>query len=222
MTTSKLVDVTCPCCGATFEACQVTSSNTFGPLTTDLHSMAGGLEPLLIAVQACYKCGYAGYLSVFDKDVTVPPDVKAQVLRELAPRTREKPIYPALAYEFYATLEAWRGAGEIVVGDLFLRAAWCCRMDGPAEDEPKYRRAALERFENALAADDATEMNVPVYTYLVGELHRRLGNDQAASTWYARAGTLVADIPELAWLGAVIEQQMTDPQEFIDRRGLDM
>lgn len=61
MTTMIRVDLVCPCCGHEFQARALGSTNTCGPLTTDLHRHAGGLDPLPLMIHGCGKCGYSGF-----------------------------------------------------------------------------------------------------------------------------------------------------------------
>ncbi len=53
--------------------------------------------------------------------------------------------------------------------------------------ERDHQENALRHFEQALKLDEIKNENRAVATYLVGELHRRLGRDQEARHWFRQA-----------------------------------
>lgn len=61
------------------------------------------------------------------------------------------------------------------------------RMRDSIDLERRYQAAALECFEKAVASGQIIPTNRAPAFYLLGELNRRLGREDAAMTWYDRA-----------------------------------
>ncbi len=210
MTTFRKITVTCPSCSHQFETSVLTSTNTFGPRFTDLHVQAVGFQPLVIIINTCLECGFSGYLNDFEQ--TLDDKVKARIQQELSPIVRRESITPPRSYAFAAQIKQWQQAPAMQVGDLFLRAAWCCVDTGHTDNEASYRRSAISFFEHALENDQVSPGDEPTVTYLVGELYRRIGQLEQAQIWFdkvlARADE--PDWQELEWLA---QQQRDAPQE---------
>ena len=64
---------------------------------------------------------------------------------------------------------------------------------------------------------------IGVYAYLIGELHRRVGEVGAAETWFDRVARATNGDLKQQWLVELAIPQKTDPKEFIgrDRRFFD-
>lgn len=96
----------------------------------------------------------------------------ALILRRHGEHTQAVPLLDAL------------GANEAFPESL--RAA-IKRMRESIDLERKYQTAALDCFEEAVMSEQITANNRAPACYLLGELNRRLGRDEAAVTWYDRA-----------------------------------
>lgn len=214
MTTLRQIELSCPVCGNSFRSQAVVSTNAFGGKRTDFHERAAGTQPLAYLVHMCGGCGYTGGESDFSQKGEVSPLLKEHVLNELAPHV---PLSATGSgkYEAAAKVAEWQGFDERHIGDLFLRAAWCCVDEGDVEAERYFRRHAAWMFENALEKFDgvATEERA-VLTYLVGELWRRIGDLGKARVWFDRVPEEVTDSASQHWIVAAAEQQRTDPQEW--------
>jgi len=187
----------------------LSSTNTCGPLTTDLYRKAGGLPSLPLMVHGCEKCGYAGMLGSFEPG-NMTPALNEWVKANLGPRTDD---FPAGAqYENAARIAGYLGAQPYEVAGLWLRAGWC--VGGSAGE--RYRREAVARFEAAMDAGQVPKDERAPITYLIGELHRRTGNADKAKVWFARVPDAVADDPDGQWLVDLAIQQSTNPKDFVD------
>lgn len=219
MTSAREVEVTCPCCGAAFNAPELMSTNTFGGRTTDLHAKAVGFDPIVFMVGTCPQCGYTDYShNLIKGDITLTDDLKRRVFDELTPHLPvEQRINPALCYEFLAKIAQWRGTDPLKIGDLYLRAAWCCQDYGQQQGEHSNRLAAIAYYKRWLDHTPLRDEEYFVITYLVGELYRRVGNADSAREWFdrvldgvgAEAGEKLQRIAELA------RQQRDDPKEML-------
>jgi uncharacterized protein len=105
------------------------------------------------------------------------------------------------------------------IGHLYHMAAWCCDNCEEKEQENRYREKAIKAFENALRKNEIAKNEVGLYSYLIGENYRRIGDREKAVLWYDRAMEAAGQDPDQKWLVVLSTQQKTDPQEFMTRRG---
>ena len=127
MTTTRKIDVTCPCCGHEFQVTQVMSTNTFGPLTTDLYQYASGFQAIEFGLDMCRSCGYAAVNMSEEKDI---PDTTRQFVIE---HLKTKPMGTHsqttwISYEHSALIKEFEGEGPWEVACIYLSAAWCARI----------------------------------------------------------------------------------------------
>jgi uncharacterized protein (DUF2225 family) len=217
MTTFREVDLNCPCCGNRFESSTWGSTNTLGQETTDLYQYARGYQPLPLYIHTCDRCGYTGYRDDF-QETEISEKVKELIKEKLTPLAMDEEAFPGQRYECAAWIAEWREIPSLAIGNLYLRAAYCCCVyDENREDESRYRRQAIKHFENAIQKKEVPEDQIAAYTYLIGELYRRVGERENAGVWFDQVPELVGQDPEKEWLVKAANQQKTDPKEFFDR-----
>jgi hypothetical protein len=189
------------------------STNTCGPLTTDLYRHAGGFPSLPLMVHGCTQCGYSGHVADFDPE-QVTPELKEWV------RTNLKPIPDRFStgakYENSVRIAEYKGAPPYHVAQLWLKAGWCESEDGGAG--VRYRREAVARFEAAMERRQVTADSRAIITYLIGELYRRVGDPDKAKAWFARAPDAVGGNAKQEWLIDLAIQQSTNPKETVDEK----
>ena len=76
---------------------------------------------------------------------------------------------------------------------------------------------ALEYFERAMELKEISESDIGGCTYLIGELHRRVGEIGAANVWFNRVVEATNGDPKQQWLADLAIQQKTRPKQFIGR-----
>lgn len=216
MTMALLTPVFCSCCLEKFETRMCVSSNSFGPLSTDLYQRAAGEQPLHSEIHTCPHCGYTASSRDFATSTPrVDPRIRQFVKDQLTPLVhKEKSWSASRKYELRAMIEEHIGAPPHVLAHLYLRAAWCCNDDGLNEEEMRHRRLAIEWFKRALEEGTIEQEIVPQIIYLIGELYRRVGEAEQAGKWFDRTLELAIE-PEWERLTALALQQMTAPREFI-------
>jgi uncharacterized protein (DUF2225 family) len=101
------------------------------------------------------------------------------------------------------------------IGDLYLRAAWCANDSKDPRKERFYRLKALEYFERAMELKEISVSDIAGYTYLIGELHRRVEDIGAANVWFDRVAEATKGDPKQQWLVDLAAQQKTNPKEII-------
>ncbi len=222
VTTLLTRSLACPLCQTVFDATSMGSSNTMGPLTSDLRRHAAGADPLPWLITSCPACGWTageggwGELpSLANREVEAGVTLVQRVREALGEGTTGKDA--ALRYEAGAKCAAWAGFGPLREGDCWLRAAWMHGDQGRPEDERRCRESAVEAYARALRDPDSfrKRQDLVVICYLSGELHRRLGREEAARNGFEQAIRWSAGRSELAGLVALARRQMEAPEEFV-------
>lgn len=190
----------------------VRSTNTLGGRAADFRPIAVGEQPLAHLVHTCPSCGLTGEEDAFFEEVD--DRTRELIAERLTPLVRaEAPPPPSRRHEFAAWLAEWRGLPPGTVAQYYLSAAWCC-VDEERAAEADHRRRAIAGFEQALAGHDLGSRDRAAFTYLIGELHRRIGDAEQAAEWLGRAEEL-ARASEETWIEALARRQATDPQDMI-------
>lgn len=215
MTTLQEIELQCPVCETRFRSKAVASTNSLGGKRTDFHERATGAQPLPYLIHTCEGCGYTGNERDFMEAGEVTPVLRNHVWNELAPRIAKAPMTGSEKYEAAAKVAEWRSMEARHVGDLLLRAAWCCVDEADVEAERYFRRKAAWAFEGALASwDSIAREERAVLTYLVGELWRRIGDEKLACTWFDKVADEILDQAKQQWVVDVARQQRDAPREW--------
>lgn len=201
-------------------------SSTYGSLT-DLRPIPSGADPMYMVIHTCPSCGYTGYDGAF-KRKHLETALKERIHEQITPlmknfslTPKQKLLHefpaPERQYEFAALIAQWEGDSLQSIGDLYLRAAWCCKDSKNPRKERLYRLKALEYFERAIELKEISVDDTAVYTYLIGELHRRVGEIGAANEWFDKVPAAIEGDLKQQWLVELATQQKTNPKEFIGR-----
>jgi hypothetical protein len=186
------------------------STNTCGPLTTDLYRKAGGFPSLPLLVHGCARCGYSGYVGDFDPE-QVTPELKEWVRTNLKPMPGRFPT--GAKYANSARIAEYKGVPSFHVAQLWLKAGWC-ETEARTWLDVRYRREAVARFEAAMERNEVAADSRATTTYLIGELHRRVGDMDKAKAWFARVPDAVGGNAKQEWLIDLAIQQSTHPKEI--------
>jgi uncharacterized protein len=142
----------------------------------------------------------------------------AHVWGELTPKLPPGPLTGSEKYELAAKVAEWQSAAPEHIGELLLRAAWCCMDEGDVEAERYFRRKAAWMFEAALESWDGVAPDArAVLTYLVGELWRRVGDVKRAAAWFDRVPSEVVAPLRQQWVVNAARQQRDNPHEWFER-----
>ena len=218
MTSLRTIELRCPVCRNHFTSRAVDSTDSMGGESTDFHARSVGVQPLAYLVHLCERCGYAGNEDQFAEDVVLSPGLENRVWNELAPRLSPDGTTGSDKYEFAAKVASWQGEQPRRLGELWLRAAWCCVDENDVEGERYYRRHAVWAFEEALATYDGVGRDErALITYLVGELWRRIGDEQRAKKWFDRVPGEITSPTRQRWVADAARQQKHQPREWFRR-----
>ena len=215
MTTLNLIELTCPVCENAFRSQTVVATNAFGGKRTDFHERAAGMQPLPYFVHMCTHCGYAGVERDFNEQIDLGDEIRDRVWSDLATALLRELPSGSLKYDHAAKVAEWQGNDPRYLADLYLRAAWCCVDERDIEAERYFRRKAAARFAEALEQFDGVAIEErAVITYLIGELWRRIGNDDRALEWFDKVPDEVTEPVAQAWVLEVAQQQRESPREW--------
>ncbi|AFC99340.1 hypothetical protein Mtc_0575 [Methanocella conradii HZ254] len=215
MTTIQPVRLTCPLCGNIFESPVVMSTNSFGKLHSDLYKeAAGGAQPICYFVHTCPSCGYTGYEGDFEKQ-EFSFVFRQNVEQNITPEVKGRKVEASGKFYLAALCAEWRGAPAHVLARIYHMGAWCCRLSGQKEKERFYLGKAAEYFERALASSDAPEENIPIFTYLLGDLYRRLGEAEKAKEWYSKVEQAIKEHGGDPRIGELARRQLKEPSDFL-------
>jgi hypothetical protein len=128
----------CPVCQHIFTALVVTQTNTRGGVDRDLFARAVGPEPEYYRISTCPKCGYSGYLSDFDPDVVLAPDLRDRILgkpglklpKGFSVDSDPRELDAADRYRLAIQCYQWGQKSDEALAWLHLRAAWIARDEG--------------------------------------------------------------------------------------------
>ena len=215
MTTIMPVSFTCPACHTEFDAYVLTSTNTFGPKTTDFMQFAGCGQPLTFEVHTCPDCGFTAYESDFEAR-GLEQDVVDGINDRIRPHMKGERLFDGRRFEFAALISSWRNRSPLETGMQFHKAAWCCAIDEMPTEERDYRRQAVTQFERAMVRGDIPLDQHLVYTYLIGELYRRIDDPTNAALWFDRVMSEATDSDDDRWWVDLATQQKLNPKEFLD------
>ena len=213
MTKTQLQKFTCPLCGNMFESKVITSTNTLGPFHSDFYREAQGEQPICYFVQTCSSCGYSGYEGDFE-----PQNFSTQFRRAMAetvtPEVKDRMFEVHGNFYLAALCAEWRGAPPQTLARIYHMGAWCSRVRKDREKENFYMGKAVEFFERALVSGQASMEQRAMFTYLIGDLYRRMGNKEKAKEWYEK---VEAEVKASGGEPKIIEfakRQMTNPADI--------
>ena len=189
-------EVVCPICNFKFNAKAVkASSYRVGKKSSDLFTDYTLVNPYFYDVWVCNSCGYSAMKSDFEK-------IKSHQAEEIHKRITTKwngKTYPDI-YDVDVAIERYKLAllnTLVMDGNSSrkayncLKLAWMYRIKEDKEKEQAFLGQALEGFNKAYF-----EENFPIYgmdkfttMYLIGELFRRIGDNDNAMKWFSQVIT---------------------------------
>jgi uncharacterized protein (DUF2225 family) len=213
MTTIQPHRFTCPLCSNIFESQIVMSTNSFGKLHSDLYKEASGAQPVCYFVHTCTNCGYTGYDGDFQpQDFNIV--FRDLVNENITPEVKNRKIETNGNFYLAALCAEWRSAPPYVLARIYHMGAWCCRIKGEKDRERFYLGKAAEYFEKALSSNDTPKENMAIFTYLAGDLYRRLGEAEKAKEWYGKVEQTIKENGGDPKILEFARKQMTEPSDI--------
>lgn len=185
------VKITCICCESEFETSRVRPSfkKSLGT-ETDFNIRYKLVNPDYYVVRVCPACGFAttenfsgklqpGHKGEFELRVRtnwVPKDYSGERSWEEALQT----------YKLALLCAQIKGEKDRLISGLLHHIAWLYREKGDHAQERRFLQFALDSYVKVYENESASEVNNARLMYLMGELHRRLGNYYDAVRWFSR------------------------------------
>lgn len=213
MTTFHKTQEKCPICANDVTISHLTSTNYFGQ-HSDFHRMTMGFSPLPLLMNTCPQCGYSGSAQAFAAPEVMSSTFKQQILENLQSIVNAQPLTAGRRYELFALQEELRGASAHEMADYYLRASWAARDEGDP-GEAAYQRFAAMFFQKALENNECNEADEGAVTYIIGELHRRLGDADAATQWFTRVVDRAKHDPSWQKLAELAQRQHETPRNTL-------
>jgi len=177
-------EFTCALCGKTFTD-KVLGSTNVVERDAEFRPYARGLEPLPYFIHACPHCGFTDG----DHRLKLSDQEQAEIKKFLAAYGQQhslSQLSPGEKYEIFARTQEIRRLPPLTIALQYRYAAWMADDAGQAAAARDCREQAIRLLSLALENQQVPAKEVPVVTYLVGELHRRLGDFPVALNWFGR------------------------------------
>ena len=186
--------VTCPVCGSKFKTtCVKSKSPRIDSKDSDFFiRYSPKVNPYFYDVWLCNSCGYAALKSDFENLRTFRKElVRSNVTPKWTPREYPRILDEKNAIERYklALLNAMlTSSPDSTKAIISLKIAWMFRLLDDKKFESSFIGQAVEGFRGAYQNEP-----FPIYglqrdslSYLLGELNRRLGNNEEALLWFSK------------------------------------
>lgn len=183
--TSYPQKIKCPIDGKKFTIWVTGSYTTFNTLK-DFQKQGAIGHMYETLVNACPKCHYSGYKSDFD--TVFSKSTKQEILKILEPFKSSK-LNDVLENEIAAKIYQYLNRDNDAIANLYLVASYLIKEDSAQIDKRKELQSNCASY--FIKAIDAKEYNedysYATINYLIGELNRRIGDFQAAVTYFDKA-----------------------------------
>ena len=128
----------CPVCRQVFETVLCIEGDAKASIDRDLYARALGPQPVYYLIHTCPACGYSGYLSDFDPDTGVAPELRDKILTspklslpsDFGPDSDPRALAAEDRYRLAIQCYRWRGRSDEALAWLHLRAGWVARDKG--------------------------------------------------------------------------------------------
>ncbi|AKN34227.1 hypothetical protein Ccar_21900 [Clostridium carboxidivorans P7] len=186
-------EVTCPVCGNEFKTKAVkTSAARILRKDSDSFIIFDVINPYFYDVWICNKCGYAAMKRDFNKIRNSEIEL---VKEKIKPKWHPK-AYPDV-YDVNVAIERFKlsllnyyviDAKASKKAMNCLKIAWMYRLLEDSGNETLFLKQALEGFNSAYFNEGFPLYNMDKFTsmYIIGELNRRLGNNDESLKWFSQ------------------------------------
>lgn len=184
------IKLTCPVCANKFTNMKVMESKLRAEeVDTDLFTRyKGGVHPLIYNAIVCPECGNSALEENFR---SISPRKKETIKEQITPRwtkqdhTQERTLAESIVcLKLVLYCAQITGAKKAELAGISLKIAWVYRIKED-EKEMKFLKIAARLYEESYAEEDG-QMDELTITYLIGELNRRTGDMEKATSWLAR------------------------------------
>jgi len=207
LTTLTTEHYVCPSCGNEFDEKIVVSFMHKGQ-DSDFYPHYLGLNPLPYYLVQCSKCSFTAYPEDYSEGQAEKFKIKADKIKKIQSLPLAKKL-PENALKFFITAKIYEEVqvNPYKIGNLYLRASWCCRASENRKAEIEMQQLSIKFFKEAVEKTTISNPdNALVVSYLVGELYRRLEDRKLAREWFENVIESIID-PEQQWLLELAKKQ---------------
>ncbi|HOT29681.1 MAG TPA: DUF2225 domain-containing protein [Candidatus Ozemobacteraceae bacterium] len=205
----------CPTCLAEFDANIVEAVSHQGQ-DSDFYPHYIGEDPLEHFLVQCPTCLFCAYPDDYAKTDDVEA-ISQERIREILEQPLAKKL-PRVAQMYYLAgkLYEYQKKNPYHIGNLYLRGSWVCRKSDNRKAEIEMQQLAVKFLRVSVERSTvANPDNLPVVTYLVGELYRRLEDKSQAREWLNSVEEVLID-QDQQWLLELAKKQAELNEHFIN------
>lgn len=175
----------CPVCKTSFLA-PVVEAVTHQGQDSDFFPHYLGPDPLPHFLVQCVSCGYCAYPDDFSGELGTEELPSPNRIKEILHQPLIKKL-PDTARKYYLAGKLYEDQkrNPYHIGNLYLRGSWACRREENRKAEIEMQQLAVRFLRLSVEKSRVVNPdNMPVVTYLVGELYRRLEDKALAREWF--------------------------------------
>ncbi|NLY18892.1 MAG: DUF2225 domain-containing protein [Clostridiaceae bacterium] len=168
------------------------------------------INPIFYEAWICGNCGYAAHSTVFNNATTNDQRVILNKLKGKWTKREfsgERDVEKALeAFKIVLYNLQLRSGSFSEFAKICLRLAWLYRYKGEWVNEHKFLKFSYDYYKKSYTGEYLKDGKLDEYTcmYIIGELARRLGNNEEALQWLGRLITASARADEKGRIPPVI------------------
>ncbi|PKL42976.1 MAG: hypothetical protein CVV42_20615 [Candidatus Riflebacteria bacterium HGW-Riflebacteria-2] len=216
VTSFKISGFTCPACGTVFDARTVTSITHQGQ-DSDFLPHYLGENPLPYFLVQCPECSFSAYPEDYNDLTSFQNKISGTSIKKILSLPICRKI-PEEAQKFFIAGKIYEETGRnpYHIGNLYLRGSWCCRISDNRKAEIEMQQMAVKFLRLAVEKSMINNPdNLPVVTYLIGELYRRLEDRKSAREWFSAVEEVLID-QEQQWILELTQKQAELNEHFIN------
>jgi len=185
------ISVTCPNCSYGYKTSKVRRSFVKTIKTdSDFCVHYKDINPDFYLVRICPMCGYA-FTENFKSNVK--PHVKERIYETITKKWQninygnERNINDAIKlYKLSLLCAQLTEESNAVIGGICFKLACLYRFQDDDEQERRFLQYTLDSYMNFFENESNVNVNEGKMIYLIGEIHRRLGDYHTAVKWFNR------------------------------------
>lgn len=209
MTTFAPILLRCPVCDQSFKSNEIASCG-FASKRTDFRPNYWGFNPVEYFFHLC-PCGFCGSKQIFDSKIE-NDDAKKEILELETLKVHDLPKKLERAMN---CLEILNNFGivennEFKLGDSWLYPYWWVKNP---EGVKKFGEKVIHYFEIALDKGQIPSDQFYSILYLIGEINRRIGNQDKANKLFDEVISLTKDREDQEDIRNLALQQKNNPKE---------
>ena len=218
------VHVTCSNCTHEYKTSKVrTSFQKIVKTDTDFCVHYADVNPDFYTVRVCPLCGYA-HTENFRE--FMKPQARERIYDKITKKWNhhdygaERNLGQAITIYKLALLSAQlTEQSDAIVGGLCFKIGCFYRFSESSEQERRFMQFALESYINAFEHESKIDLNEAKMMYMIGELHRRLGNYEESIRWFSRLVTDKA-INDIGMIRRAREQWQVAKTQLSEQKAL--